>query len=142
MKRLSSKSTVYCIDGSNLVRSSWGDSLPGDDDPDAGEFLEWLNEAAGTPVLSSSRFRVIFDGSYRNLGARRTEKIMVYFSEGEKADDLLLEQASFLRREGTRVVIVTSDKRLMDKAGGGGINCMWCAKFLYHCRAALKSESR
>ena len=141
MKRLSSKPTVYCIDGSNLVRSNWGDSSPGDDDTDAGEFLEWLNEAAGTPGLTSSRFRVIFDGSYRNLCARRTEKIMVYFSEGEKADDLLLEQASFLKR-GTRVVIVTSDKCLMDRAGNGGINCVWCAKFLYHCRTALKYESR
>lgn len=137
---LSTKPTVYCIDGSNLVRSAWGGS--GEDDSDAMDFLAWLSGSAGTPALKSSCFRIVFDGSYRNLGSYNAREIMVSFSEGEKADDRLLEQSSFLKSEGVRVILVTSDRSLMDRAKSEGVKSIWCDAFISICRTALKSQSR
>ncbi|MFH1619129.1 MAG: hypothetical protein ABIG11_04425 [bacterium] len=141
-KKLSAKPTVYCIDGSNLVRSSWSGGLPEADDAETADFLQWLGRAAGTGALASSSFRVVFDGSYRNPGRCHPGNIKLYFSEGERADELLLEQASFLKTEETRTVLVTSDRALMERAKAGGISCIWCDRFIDLCRQTLSAENR
>jgi len=114
MKRLSSKATVYLVDGSNFSMRFLdrdGGALP---DELEREFMRWLDEVSRTEVLRASCFRVVFDGPYRRAAAVGPA-ITVYYSDSEPADDMLVERGYFMRTEGVREVIVTSDNGLRDR---------------------------
>ena len=124
-----------------MVRSSLLAFLE-DEDRAAQDFVVWLcDDVLKTSAFKSSFFRVFFDGSYRSMGRHVSARFALYFSEGEKADKLLLEQAVYLKSENIRTILVTSDRRLLDQAKEEGIKCMWCDEFLSICRAAHRNDA-
>ena len=142
MKRISSKPTVYLIDGSNFSRSFWSGQGGLKSDALEAEFLHWLGEAARTEPLTASCFRVVFDGGFRSTGASAGPSINVYFSDEGKADDILLERAYFMSMEGTRAVIVTSDRDVREKAASDGIKSLTCDSFFHLCENELRKGAR
>lgn len=141
MKKFSSKPTVYLLDGSNFamrLREYGPGSSP---DERERELLAWLADAARTEALRASCFRVVFDGPWRKPGASGPS-ITVYFGEGEAADDLLAERAYFMRTEGVRAVVVTSDNGLRDRVAAEGALTMTCETFRRLAEAELRKESR
>ena len=142
MKRISSKATVYLIDGSNFSRSFWSGRGAGDPDALEYEFLNWLDAVSRLGIMSSSHFRVVFDGGYRAVRGAQTPSINLYFSEHESADDYLLEHSYFLSAAGTRCAIVTNDREIREKAAQEKVMSMPCEVFYRLCEAELGKESR
>ncbi len=141
MKRISSKPTVYLIDGSNFSLRFWERAGgAGRDELERG-FLDWLAAAARTEALRASCFRVVFDGPYRPAAAAGPS-ITVHYTESEPADDMLVERGYFMQNEGIRAVIVTSDNGLRDRAAAEGVKTMTCETFRYLADAELRKESR
>ncbi len=141
MKRLSSKPTVYLIDGSNFSLRFWekaGGSSPAELER---EFLGWLGGIARTENLRASCFRVVFDGPYRRAGAAGPS-ITVYYSDSEPADEMLVERGYFMHTEGIRAIIVTSDNGLRDRAAAEGVKTMTCETFQHLAQAELRKDSR
>ena len=142
MRRISSKATVYLIDGSNFSRSFWECHREGKPDALETEFLGWLDEISRLDPLSASCFRVIFDGGFRPVRSLPNPSINVYFSEHESADDFLFERSYFMTMEGVRCVIVSNDRGLRDKAAGEGVLSMPCGVFYRLCEAELKKKDK
>jgi len=142
MKRISSKATVYLIDGSNFSRSFWDHHSKGNPDALETEFLNWLDEVSRLEPLSASCFRIIFDGGFRPVRSLVNPSINVYFSEHAAADDFLLERSYFMTMEGVRCVIITNDRELRDKAAAEGVSSMPCDAFYRLCDAELKKKNR
>lgn len=142
MKRISAKSTVYLIDGSNFSRSFW-DRRQGEK-PDAleAEFLDWLDEISRLELLSASCFRVVFDGGFRPVRSLANPAISVHFSGDESADDFLLERSYFLVTEGARCVIVSNDREIREKAAAEKVKSIPCEVFYRLCDAELKKGNR
>lgn len=141
MKRLSTKPTVYLIDGSNFSLRFW--ERAGGTTPDELErgFLSWLADAARTDALRPSCFRVVFDGPYRKPFPSGPS-ITVYYTDSEPADDMLLERGYFMRTEGVRAIIVTSDNGLRDRAASDDVMTMNCETFQRLVDAELRKGSR
>jgi hypothetical protein len=86
---------------------------------------------------------VVFDGSYRNVGPLVRGRVHAGFSEGESADDVLLEQALYLKDNSSyKVWLVTSDGGLASRAREAGVKVMYCPVFCDAAETALNSESR
>lgn len=141
MKRLSSKPTVYLLDGSNFAMRFWEKAGGASRDELEGEFLRWLGEIARTEFLRASCFRVVFDGPYRRATAAGPS-ITVYYSDSEPADDMLVERGYFMQNEGIRAIVVTSDNGLRDRAAAEGVKTMTCEAFRYLADAELRKETR
>ena len=142
MKRLSSKATVYLIDGSNFSRSFWSGNQGGKPDEIETEFLNWLDEISRLEALSSSSFRVVFDGEFRPVRALPNSSINIYFSGHESADDFLLERSYFLSVEGARCVIISNDREIREKAAGEKVLSMPCDIFYRLCDLELKKNTK
>jgi len=142
VRRISSKSTVYLIDGSNFSRSFWDSHRGGQPDALETEFLGWLDAVSRLDPLSASCFRVIFDGGFRPVRSLANPSINVYFSEHESADDFLLERSYFMTMEGVRCVVVSDDRGLRDKAAGEGVLSMPCGVFYRLCETELKKKDK
>jgi hypothetical protein len=140
MKRLSSKPTVYLIDGSNFSLRFW-ERTGGSRDGLEGWFLQWLSEVSRTGALRASCFRVVFDGPYRSSGVAGSS-ITVHYSEGEAADEMLIERGYFMQTEGIRAIIVTSDNGLRARAAAEGVKTMNCETFQALAEAERRKESR
>ncbi len=145
MRKISSKPTVYLIDGSNFSRSFWDRAHgTGGDKRDAleGEFLGWLDEVSRTDALKASCFRVIFDGGFRQIRSAPNPAVNVYFSDSEPADDMLLERAYFMFREGVRCIIVSNDREIRQKAAEEHIMSMPCDAFFLLADNELRRKIR
>jgi predicted RNA-binding protein with PIN domain len=93
------------------------------------EFLDWLEEVSETENYYDSFFRVIFDGSYKPVGATRRRALNVTFAESATADELIYEQAQYLYNNGERITVITSDRGLQKDLKELGIKTMFCQKF-------------
>jgi len=125
MKRLSSKPTVYLIDGSNF-------SLRFGDSPSAeleNEFVDWFKTASALDMMRGSEFRITFDGPCRRKFPPGLP-IIIYYTDSEPADELLLERGYFMRKTGQRAVIISSDRELRERARRDSILTMTCEQFL------------
>lgn len=141
MKRLSTKPTVYLIDGSNFSMRFWDKSGGGAAAELEREFLAWLAEVSRTESLRASCFRVVFDGPYRKSGPS-APAITVYYSESEPADEMLVERGYFMYREGIRAIVVTSDNGLRDRAAAEGVKTLTCESFQHLAEAELRKDRR
>jgi hypothetical protein len=141
MKRLSTKPTVYLVDGSNFSLRFWDRAGGTTPDELEREFMRWLAEIARTETLRASCFRVVFDGPYRRAAAAGPS-ITVYYSDSEPADDMLVERGYFMQTEGIRAIIVTSDNGLRDRAAQEGVKTLTCETFQAMADAELRKESR
>ncbi|OIO02888.1 MAG: hypothetical protein COX65_03030 [Elusimicrobia bacterium CG_4_10_14_0_2_um_filter_56_8] len=141
MKRLSTKPTVYLIDGSNFSMRFWekaGGATPGELER---EFMAWLGDISRTETLRASCFRVVFDGPYRKSGAAGPS-VTVYYSDSEPADEMLVERGYFMHTEGIRALIVTSDNGLRGRAAAEGVKTMTCETFQHMAEAELRRDIR
>jgi hypothetical protein len=141
MKRLSSKATVYLIDGSNFSMRFWDRAGGVSPEELEREFMRWLAEVSRTENLRASCFRVVFDGPYRRAAAA-SPSITVYYSDSEPADEMLVERGYFMHTEGVRAIIVTSDNGLRDRAAVEGIKTLTCESFQSLADAELRKETR
>ncbi|OGR67538.1 MAG: hypothetical protein A2081_06440 [Elusimicrobia bacterium GWC2_61_19] len=141
MKKLSTKPTVYLLDGSNFSMRFW-DKAGGDSrDELEREFMRWLGDISRTEALRPSCFRVVFDGPYRRAAAAGPA-ITVYYTDSEPADDMLVERGYFMQNEGIRAIIVTSDNGLRDRAAAEGVKTMTCETFQSLADSELRKETR
>ncbi|MBI4350945.1 MAG: NYN domain-containing protein [Elusimicrobia bacterium] len=141
MKRLSTKPTVYLMDGSNFSLRFWEKAGGTSPDELEREFMRWLGELAKTETLRASCFRVVFDGPYRKSGAAGPS-VTVYYSDSEPADEMLVERGYFMQSEGIRAIIVTSDNGLRERAAAEGVKTMTCEAFQALAQAELRKGSR
>ncbi|OGS27492.1 MAG: hypothetical protein A3J70_09065 [Elusimicrobia bacterium RIFCSPHIGHO2_02_FULL_61_10] len=141
MKRLSTKPTVYLMDGSNFSMRFWEKAGGSSPEELEREFMRWLGEVARTETLRASCFRVVFDGPYRKSGAAGPS-VTVYYSDSEPADEMLVERGYFMQTEGIRAIIVTSDNGLRDRAHAEGVKTMNCETFQAMAQAELRKGMR
>ena len=125
---ISKKPTIYIIDGLNFVRSFLFKGITDKEEQASRELILWLEDLTHTE-LPGSTFRVIFDGSFRNISQRACQNVDAIFTEEITADELILEQSNFLNRQGQRVCVITSDRELAQKLRALQIKTFSCAKF-------------
>ncbi|MCG2725431.1 MAG: NYN domain-containing protein [Elusimicrobia bacterium] len=138
MNRLSTKATVYLIDGCNLIRSAW-DQNPFFNFAEAeAEFFEWLENVCNIDDLSSSTFRIIMDGGYRPIKHRLSPAVNIVFTDDGNADDWIVERAYYFKSKNIRTVAISSDRELSERLKADGINCVPCKKFISICNKAIR----
>jgi predicted RNA-binding protein with PIN domain len=125
---ISKKPTLYIIDGHNFVRSCLM-AEAGNEEETTKEFLDWLEEMSETENYYDSFFRVIFDGTFRPLGATLRRAVKVTFAEELTADELIYEQAQYLYNTGERIAVVSSDRTLQEDLKNIGVKTIFCHKF-------------
>lgn len=138
MSRLSTKETVYLIDGCNLIRSAWNQDPFFDFIQAEGEFFDWLDNVCDIDDLNSSTFRIIMDGGYRPIGHKFSPAVNVVFTDDETADDWIVERAYYFKSKNIRSVAITSDRGLTERLKADGTNCISCKKFIGMCNRALR----
>lgn len=127
---ISTKPTLYLIDGLNLVRSflmQFGQS----EDEITSQFLDFLTQASQDPKYSMNDYHVIFDGGFRPVGPLYRAGVQISFSEECSADQIIYEQAEYQQQAGRRVMVVTSDRSLQDSVKALGVKTIFCKKFYY-----------
>lgn len=116
-------SRLYCVDGTNLVRTAYGYGGPAhaaqedaDTDRIAVIFGQVCEEAG--PEMEIELF---FDGAFRTLGGLRPDNFRVSFTRELSADDMILDRVRSRKWNGGRTVVVTADVELgeMAEAEGG-----------------------
>ena len=125
---ISKKPTIYIIDGLNFVRSFLFKGISDKEEQASRELILWLEELTHTELIGST-FRVIFDGTFRNISQRNCQNVDAIFTEEITADELILEQASFLHSLGQRVSVITSDRELAQSLREQKIKTINCSKF-------------
>lgn len=116
-------SRLFCIDGTNLVRTAYGYGGPAhaaqedaDTDRIAVIFGQVCEEAG--PEMEIELF---FDGTFRTLGGSRPDNFRVSFTRELSADDLILDRVRSRKWNGGKTTVVTADVDLgeMAEAEGG-----------------------
>ena len=124
---ISTKPTIYLIDALNFLRSFL--QVPQkDEEKTLRALIAALNEIAFTEFKGSS-FRLIIDGGYRNIGPTSPENVDALFAEDQTADEVILEQAIYLKNSLRRVCVVSYDKGITDILRREGIKILSCEKF-------------
>ncbi|MBR4508856.1 MAG: NYN domain-containing protein [Elusimicrobiaceae bacterium] len=125
---ISKKPTIFIIDGLNFVRSFLFKGITNKEEQASRELIFWLEDLANTELIGST-FRVIFDGSFRDISQRQCQNVDAIFTESITADELILEQANFLHNNGQRVSVITSDRELTQSLRESKIKTINCSKF-------------
>ena len=125
---ISRKPTIFIIDGLNFVRSFLFKGISDKEEQASRELIFWLEDLTHTELIGST-FRVIFDGTFRNISQRNCQNVDAIFTEEITADELILEQATYLNSQGQRVSVITSDRELAQKLREQKIKTINCSKF-------------
>jgi len=125
---ISKKPTIFIIDGLNFVRSFLFKGITNKEEQASRELIFWLEDLSQTELIGST-FRVIFDGSFRDISQRQCQNVDAIFTEEITADELIYEQANFLHDNGQRVSVITSDRELAQKLREQKIKTINCSKF-------------
>ena len=125
---VTTKPTIYLIDGLNLVRSFLWQFARTEEDVTE-EFLDFLEEVSKDEKYAMHEYRVIFDGAYRTVGPLYRGGVHIVFSEQDTADDYIYQESCFLKQNGTRVIAVTSDRDLQSRLKDIGVKTLFCQKF-------------
>lgn len=134
---VSTKPTVYLIDGLNLVRSFLYQFARPEEEVTA-DFLEFLSEISQSERYAMHRYEVIFDGPFRPVGPLYRGGVHISFSEDASADQIIYEEANYLAQSGTRVIAVTDDRLLQDDLKRLGVKTLFCRKFYNSLKTAEK----
>ena len=134
---VSTKPTVYLIDGLNLVRSFLYQFARTEEEVTE-DFLEFLSEISLDDRYTMHRYEVIFDGSFRPVGPLYRGGVHISFSEDASADQIIYEQANYLAQSGQRVIAVTDDRLLQDDLKRLGVKTLFCRKFYNGLKTAEK----
>ena len=108
---VTTKSTLYLIDGLNLVRSFLYEFARSEEEVTA-DFLDFLTDISQDEHYCMHQYEVIFDGSFRPVGPLYRAGVHISFSEEESADQIIYERAAYAAQTGQRVVAVTDDRQL------------------------------
>lgn len=125
---ISKKPTIFIIDGLNFVRSFLFKGITNKEEQASRELIFWLEDLSQTELIGST-FRVIFDGSFRDISQRQCQNVDAIFTESITADELIYEQANFLHSQGQRVSVITSDRELTQSLREQKIKTINCSKF-------------
>lgn len=124
---ISTKPTIYLIDALNFVRSFL--QVPQqDEEKTLRALVSALNDSARDDFKGTT-FRLIIDGGFRNIGPTSPENVDALFSENQTADEMILEQAYYLKNSAKRVCVVTYDRGITDNLRQEGIRILSCEKF-------------
>jgi predicted RNA-binding protein with PIN domain len=93
------------------------------------DFLDYLTEFSQDERYAMNTYEVIFDGSFRPIGALYRGGVHISFSEENSADDIIREHADFLHQTGQRVIAVTDDRQLQNDLKELGVKTLFCRKF-------------
>ena len=115
-------SRLYCVDGTNLVRTAYGYGGPAhaaqedaDTDRIAVIFGQVCEEAG--PEMEIELF---FDGAFRTLGGSRPDNFRLSFTRELSADDMILDRVRSRKWNGGKTVVVTADVELGEMAESEG----------------------
>ncbi len=126
---LSTKPTIYIIDGLNFIKSFLKPNTKEMLNQTEQEFFEWLETISLSKEFSQNEIRVILDGHYRDVGKLHRGKVKISFSDDITADELILEQAEYLKGINKRPCVITSDRELANNCELESIRTMSCKKF-------------
>lgn len=125
---VSTKPTIYLIDGLNLVRSFLYQFARTEEEVTA-DFLDFLSEISQDEHYSMNDYEVIFDGTFRPVGPLYRGGVHISFSEDATADQIIYERADYLNQSGRRVIAVTDDRLLQEDLKKLGVKTLFCRKF-------------
>jgi len=125
---VSTKPTVYLIDGLNLVRSFLYEFARTEEEVTA-DFLDFLSDISQDEHYNMHEYEVIFDGPFRPVGPLYRGGVHISFSESETADQIIYERADYLNQSGRRVIAVTDDRLLRENLKKLGVKAQFCRKF-------------
>jgi predicted RNA-binding protein with PIN domain len=125
---ISTKPTIYLIDGCNLVRSFLYEFARNEEEVTA-DFLDFLEEMSCDPRYNMHDYEVIFDGTFRPVGPLYRAGVHISFSEDNSADQIIYERASYLAQTHQRVIAVTDDRLLQEDLKTLGVKVQFCRKF-------------
>ncbi len=115
-------SRLYCVDGTNLVRTAYGYGGPAhaaqeDSDTDRiAVIFGQVCEEAGPEM----EIELFFDGAFRTLGGSRPDNFRVSFTRELSADDMILDRVRSRKWNGGKTVVVTADVELGEMAESEG----------------------
>ena len=104
---------LYCVDGTNLVRTAYGYGGPAhatQEQADSERLVQLLADAcedAGGKI----ELELFFDGAYRPF-AGASENFRISFSRERRADDVILDRVRSGAWRGAAVMVVTADAEL------------------------------
>ena len=116
-------SRLFCVDGTNLVRTAYGYGGPAhsaQEDADTDRitviFGQLCEDADGEVEVD-----LFFDGAFRALGGPRPDNFRVSFTRDLPADDMILDRVRSRQWNGEKTTVVTADVELgeMAEAEGG-----------------------
>ena len=125
---VTTKPTLYLIDGLNMVRSFLCQFARTEEEVTA-DFLDFLQAVSTDEKYAMHEYRVVFDGAYRPVGPLYRAGVHIVFSEQDTADDYIFQEADYLKQIGKRVIAVTSDKDLQNRLKDIGVKTLFCQKF-------------
>lgn len=136
----------FLVDGYNLMYAAGAAPPPGGPraafDAARERFLLWLN---GTPAVrgTSETVRLVFDAqnSTRDLGSTTRGRLLVTFSFGQTADDLI-EALLAVERHPQTVGVVSNDGRVQASARRRGCPVLTCEAFLDWLREPPATDGR
>jgi len=115
-------SRLFCVDGTNLVRTAYGYGGPAhaaqedaDTDRITAIFAQVCEEAG--PEIEIELF---FDGAFRALGGARPENFRLSFTREVSADELILDRVRSRKWNGGKTTVVTADVELGETAEAEG----------------------
>lgn len=125
---VSTKPTVYLIDGLNLVRSFLYEFARTEEEVTA-DFLDFLADISQDEHYAMHSYEVIFDGAFRPVGPLYRGGVHISFAEEDSADAVIYERAGYLSQTGQRVIAVTDDRLLQEDLKKLGVKTLFCRKF-------------
>ncbi len=116
-------SRLFCVDGTNLVRTAYEYGGPGreaQEDADTDRvtvIFAQLCEDAGPAI----EIELFFDGAFRALGGPRPDNFRVSFTRESTADDIILDRVRSRKWSGGGgTTVVTADVELGEMAESEG----------------------
>ncbi len=116
-------SRLFCVDGTNLVRTAYGYGGPAhsaQEDADTDRitviFAQLCEDAGG-----EFEIELFFDGAFRTLSGPRPDNFRLSFTRELTADALMLDRVRSRKWNGEKTTVVTADVELgeMAEAEGG-----------------------
>ncbi|MBR4591742.1 MAG: NYN domain-containing protein [Elusimicrobiaceae bacterium] len=125
---ISTKPTVYLIDGLNFVRSFLYEFSRTEEEVTA-RFLDFLTEVSQDERYRMNDYEVIFDGTFRAIGPLQRGGVHISFTEENTADQVICERADYLIQTAQRVIAVTEDRQLQETLKSLGVKTLFCRQF-------------
>ena len=125
---LTTKPTIYLIDGLNIVRSFLYEFSRSEEQVTA-DFLDFLADISQDEKYAMHTYEVIFDGPFRPVSPLQRGGVHISFTETDTADQIIYERAGYLVQTGQRVIAVTDDRALQEDLKSLGVKTQFCRKF-------------